>query len=43
MRESYSALEVGVRLRYLRALPPEFEDRCRHILATLYRLSYPSG
>jgi four helix bundle protein len=42
MRESYRALEVSVRLCYLRVLAPAFEDRCRHILATLYRLSYPS-
>jgi len=42
MRESFAALEVSVRLRYLRALAPAFEDRCRHILGTLYKLSYPS-
>ena len=42
MRESYSALEISVRPRYLRSLSPAFEDRCRHILATLYKLSYPS-
>ena len=42
MRESYSALEVSVRLRYLRQLAPAFEDRSRHILGTLYRLSYPA-
>ena len=42
MREAFTALEVSVRLCYLRALSPVFEDRCRHILATLYKLSYPS-
>ena len=41
MRESFAALEVSVRLRYLRGLAPAFEDRSRRILGTLYRLSYP--
>jgi len=42
MRESYAALEVSLRLRYLKALEPAFESRSRQILGTLYRLSYPA-
>ena len=42
MREAYSALEIGVRLRYLRELTPPFEDRSRRILGTLHRLCYPA-
>ena len=41
MRESYTALEVAVRLRYLPPLNPELEARCQRILATLYKLSFP--
>jgi four helix bundle protein len=41
MREAYAALEISVRLRYLRELAPALEDRSRRILGTLYRLSYP--
>jgi four helix bundle protein len=42
MRESYAALEVGQRVRYLKPLTPEFDDRCRRILGTLVRLVFPS-
>ena len=41
MRESYAALEVSVRLRYLPPLAAELEDRIQRILGTLYRLSFP--
>ena len=41
MRESYAALEVSVLLRYLSPLDAALEDRIQHILATLYRLSFP--
>jgi four helix bundle protein len=41
MRESHTALEVAVRLRYLPPLSAELEQRCQRILATLYRLSFP--
>jgi four helix bundle protein len=41
MRESYAALEVAVRLRYLSPLPEGLEDRIQRILGTLYRLSFP--
>lgn len=41
MRESYAALEVSVRLRYLAPLPAELEERIAHILGTLVRLSFP--
>ena len=41
MRESYAALEVSVRLRYLPPLAENLEDRIQRILATLYRLSFP--
>jgi len=41
MRESYAALEVSVLLRYLPPLHAELEDHIQHILATLYRLSFP--
>jgi four helix bundle protein len=41
MRESYTALEVSVRLRYLPPLSAELEARCQRILATLYKLSFP--
>ena len=41
MRESYAALEVSVRLRYLPPLRAELEDRIQRILGTLYRLSFP--
>ena len=41
MRESYAALEVSVRLRYLPPLRTDLEDRIQRILATLYRLSFP--
>ena len=41
MRESYAALEVSVRLRYLAPLAPELEERVAHILGTLVRLSFP--
>ena len=41
MRESYAALEVSVRLRYLPPLRTELEGRIQRILATLYRLSFP--
>ena len=42
MRESFAALEVSVRLRYLPPLTPELEDRIQRILGTLYRLSFPA-
>jgi four helix bundle protein len=41
MRESYTALEVSVRLRYLPPLSTELEARCQRLLATLYKLSFP--
>jgi four helix bundle protein len=41
MRESYAALEVSVRLRYLPPLEEKLEDRIQRILGTLYRLSFP--
>ncbi|HVW24543.1 MAG TPA: four helix bundle protein [Polyangiaceae bacterium] len=41
MRESYAALEIAVRLRYLPPLSTELEARCQRILATLYKLSFP--
>ena len=41
MRESYAALEVAVRLRYLGPLRPELEGRIQRIIGTLYRLSFP--
>ncbi len=41
MRESFAALEVSVRLRYLPPLSPVLEDRIQRILGTLYRLSFP--
>ena len=41
MRESYAALEVAQRVRYLKPLEPVFEDRCRRILGTLVRLVFP--
>ena len=34
MRESYAALEVSVRLRYIAPLPAELEHRIAHILGT---------
>ena len=40
MRESYAALEVSVRLRYLAPLAPELEQRIARILGTLVRLSF---
>ena len=43
MRESYAALEVSIRLRYLPPLDAELEDRIQRILGTLYRLSFPRG
>src|SRR5262245_11155056 len=39
MRESFAALEVSVRLRYLPPLDEKLEDRIQRILGTLYRLS----
>ena len=41
MRESYAALEVSVRLRYLPPLDAALEDRIQRIIGTLYRLSFP--
>ena len=41
MRESYAVLEVAVRLGYLPTLCTELERTAQHILATLYRLSFP--
>ena len=41
MRESYAALEVSVRLRYLPPLEEKLEDRIQRILGTLYRPSFP--
>ena len=41
MRESYAALEVSVRLRYLPPLGEKLEERIQRILGTLYRLSFP--
>ena len=41
MRESFAALEVSVRLRYLPPLSEQLEDRIQRIQGTLYRLSFP--
>jgi four helix bundle protein len=41
MRESYTALQLSVHLRYLPALSFEQEDRIQRLLGTLYRLSFP--
>jgi four helix bundle protein len=41
LRESYAALELSVRLRYLPPRPAELEDRIQRIIGTLYRLSFP--
>jgi four helix bundle protein len=41
MRESFAALEVSVRLRYLPPLSEKLEERIQRILGTLYRLSFP--
>ncbi len=41
MRESCAVLEVAVRLGYLPSVCAELERRSQHILATLYRLSFP--
>lgn len=41
MRESYAALEVAQRLRYVKSLEPAFEGRCRRILGTLVKLGFP--
>ena len=41
LRESYAALELSVRLRYLPPLSAELEDRIQRIIGTLYRLSFP--
>jgi hypothetical protein len=40
-RESYAALEVAVRLRYIAPLAPALEDRSQKILGTLVRLALP--
>ena len=40
MRESYAALEVSVRLRYIAPLDAGFEGRSQKIIGTLYRLAY---
>jgi len=41
MRESYAALEVSIRLRYIAPLPEALEQRVAHVLGTLVRLSFP--
>jgi hypothetical protein len=41
MRESYAALEVAQRVRYVKPLEPAFEEQCRKILGTLVRLVFP--
>jgi four helix bundle protein len=41
MRESFTALEVSLRLGYLAPLDASLEDRIERILKTLYRLSFP--
>jgi four helix bundle protein len=41
MRESYTALEIAQRLRFIAALEPALEDRSQKILGTLVRLAYP--
>ena len=40
MRESYAALEVSVRLRYIPALDATLEDRSQKIIGTLHRLAH---
>ena len=41
MRESYAALEIAQRVRYIKRIEPAFDDRCRKILSTLVRLVFP--
>ena len=41
MRESYTALEVAVRLGYLAPLDSDIDNRACRIIGTLYRLSFP--
>src|SRR5262245_40203525 len=41
MRESYAALEVAQRVRYVKRIDLAFDDRCRRILGTLVRLVFP--
>ncbi len=41
MRESYAALEVSVRLRYIAPLELGLEDRCQKIIGTLHNLARP--
>jgi hypothetical protein len=41
-RESYAALEVAERVRYMKPIEPAFDDRCRRILGTLVRLVFPA-
>ena len=38
--ESWAALEVSVRLRYIAPLDAAFEDRSQKIIGTLYRLAH---
>jgi four helix bundle protein len=41
MRESYTALEIAQRLRYIAPLEPALEDRSQKIIGTLVRLAFP--
>ena len=43
MRESYAALEVAQRFRYVKRLDVAFEGRCQQILGTLVKLVFPGG
>jgi four helix bundle protein len=42
MRESYSALEIAVRLGYIKPLTADFDDLCHRIIGTLVRLALPT-
>jgi four helix bundle protein len=41
MRESYAALEVAQRRRYIGKLEPAFEAQCQRLIGTLVRLAVP--
>lgn len=41
MRESYAAIEIGMRLGYIPRLAPAFEDKIQKIIGTLVRLAMP--
>jgi four helix bundle protein len=43
MRESFAALEIAVRLRYIAPLEPALVAECNRIIGTLVRLAFPAG